>query len=220
MLFLLTTILLKLVDHIRQPRQHHQQQYEHHEQQQYYHQLQLPEESEEILLEVSRQQHQGEAEGEGGEIGENDDVEHEAEEESSEEEAVAEEQLNARAPEEHRRPTGMTDDMQRLVQQLQEMMEQLQEIAARVGITEEQQQPRNLNEILATLPTTQIVDILPSHAWQCAVCLEAFEAGETTTTLPCHHVFHQDCIERWLAHVTMMTCPICRRSVLDNEWPE
>ncbi|KMS98246.1 hypothetical protein BVRB_4g094470 [Beta vulgaris subsp. vulgaris] len=44
---------------------------------------------------------------------------------------------------------------------------------------------------------------------ECAVCLSLFEEDETLRMLPkCKHVFHVDCVNRWLAGHT--TCPICR----------
>ena len=47
----------------------------------------------------------------------------------------------------------------------------------------------------------------------CAVCLGDYEDGEMIRQLPdCHHHFHQDCIDQWLA--THTTCPMCRRSLL------
>ena len=47
----------------------------------------------------------------------------------------------------------------------------------------------------------------------CAVCLGDYESGEMIRQLPdCHHHFHQDCIDQWLA--THTTCPMCRRSLL------
>ena len=47
----------------------------------------------------------------------------------------------------------------------------------------------------------------------CAVCLGDYENGEMIRQLPdCHHHFHQDCIDQWLA--THTTCPMCRRSLL------
>ncbi|DBA74447.1 TPA: hypothetical protein ACH3X1_011194 [Trebouxia sp. C0004] len=47
----------------------------------------------------------------------------------------------------------------------------------------------------------------------CAVCLGDYEMGEMIRQLPdCHHHFHMDCIDQWLA--THTTCPMCRRSLL------
>ncbi|GFP82741.1 E3 ubiquitin-protein ligase ring1-like [Phtheirospermum japonicum] len=42
----------------------------------------------------------------------------------------------------------------------------------------------------------------------CSVCLEELPVGAVVSTLPCSHVFHSDCILKWLnkSHY----CPICR----------
>ncbi|KAK3130570.1 hypothetical protein QOZ80_6BG0495230 [Eleusine coracana subsp. coracana] len=49
---------------------------------------------------------------------------------------------------------------------------------------------------------------------ECAVCLGAVREGEMVRRLPaCLHVYHVECIDRWLA--THRTCPVCR-SKLDH----
>ena len=48
----------------------------------------------------------------------------------------------------------------------------------------------------------------------CAICLVDFEDGVPVSQLPCdgRHVFHQECIDTWLAINT--TCPTCRYELL------
>lgn len=43
---------------------------------------------------------------------------------------------------------------------------------------------------------------------KCAVCLSEFERDEHVRTLPCNHIFHVECIDRWL--VFNKKCPVCR----------
>ncbi|PAN23834.1 hypothetical protein GQ55_4G123300 [Panicum hallii var. hallii] len=46
-------------------------------------------------------------------------------------------------------------------------------------------------------------------ARECAVCLGAVQEGEMVRRLPdCGHVYHVECIDRWLA--AHRTCPLCR----------
>ncbi|PWA97175.1 Zinc finger, RING/FYVE/PHD-type [Artemisia annua] len=46
-------------------------------------------------------------------------------------------------------------------------------------------------------------------ALECAVCISEFADDEQSRLLPkCHHVFHTNCIDAWLASHT--TCPVCR----------
>ena len=48
----------------------------------------------------------------------------------------------------------------------------------------------------------------------CAVCFEAFVAGESVRLLPtCMHVFHAGCVDPWLA--TSATCPLDREVIMN-----
>ncbi|XP_029158212.1 uncharacterized protein LOC114930568 [Nylanderia fulva] len=43
---------------------------------------------------------------------------------------------------------------------------------------------------------------------KCTICLSEFEDCENVRRLPCMHLFHIDCVDRWLC--TNKRCPICR----------
>ncbi|XP_078084136.1 E3 ubiquitin-protein ligase ARK2C [Mustelus asterias] len=43
---------------------------------------------------------------------------------------------------------------------------------------------------------------------KCTICLCMLEEGEDVRRLPCMHLFHQVCVDQWLA--TSKKCPICR----------
>uniref|UniRef100_A0A061S256 E3 ubiquitin-protein ligase RLIM n=1 Tax=Tetraselmis sp. GSL018 TaxID=582737 RepID=A0A061S256_9CHLO len=51
----------------------------------------------------------------------------------------------------------------------------------------------------------------------CAICLCAYEEGETMRRLPCNHEFHMKCIDQWLTQHT--TCPMCRVSLVSESAP-
>ncbi|KAF4791326.1 E3 ubiquitin-protein ligase RNF103 isoform X2 [Turdus rufiventris] len=50
------------------------------------------------------------------------------------------------------------------------------------------------------------------HCTECVVCLENFAKGCLLMGLPCGHVFHQNCIVKWLAG-GRHCCPVCRSGV-------
>ena len=56
---------------------------------------------------------------------------------------------------------------------------------------------------------------LPAHcaAVECCVCVSAIEPGgeDSCVRLPCAHLFHAECIQRWLR--TRRSCPLCRTLV-------
>jgi len=49
----------------------------------------------------------------------------------------------------------------------------------------------------------------------CAVCMEPFEEGCLARTVPCMHIFHQNCIDPWLR--LHASCPICKHSILQDD---
>uniref|UniRef100_A0A0E0B434 RING-type E3 ubiquitin transferase n=1 Tax=Oryza glumipatula TaxID=40148 RepID=A0A0E0B434_9ORYZ len=73
--------------------------------------------------------------------------------------------------------------------------------------------------VLATFPTMAYADVKAHKsvkgALECAVCISEFDDDETLRLLPkCSHVFHQDCIDTWLA--SHATCPVCRANLVDG----
>lgn len=49
--------------------------------------------------------------------------------------------------------------------------------------------------------------------WQeCCVCLSAYDDGAELRELPCNHLFHCTCIDRWL--LINATCPLCKFNIL------
>jgi hypothetical protein len=63
-------------------------------------------------------------------------------------------------------------------------------------------------KMLKTFPTqTYHPGCMPAENAQCSICLLEYEPGHRLRTLPCHHHFHQPCIDRWLSEHD--TCPLC-----------
>ncbi|GJQ09132.1 hypothetical protein GpartN1_g923.t1 [Galdieria partita] len=61
---------------------------------------------------------------------------------------------------------------------------------------------------------------------ECSICLDSIRVGDYMRKLPCGHMFHATCVERWLLHAHR--CPLCNKdlvsclngniSVEDNSW--
>ncbi|XP_039015352.1 RING-H2 finger protein ATL13-like [Hibiscus syriacus] len=48
----------------------------------------------------------------------------------------------------------------------------------------------------------------------CAVCLCEIEEDDEMRELRCGHLFHKDCLDRWLGYSYSSTCPVCRTSLM------
>lgn len=55
------------------------------------------------------------------------------------------------------------------------------------------------------------VNRLAADSRTCSICQCDFETGEQARSLPCFHIFHKECVDRWLA--TNKTCPVCRADI-------
>eukprot|EP00435_Cladocopium_sp_Y103_P011311 s1378_g2.t4 len=53
---------------------------------------------------------------------------------------------------------------------------------------------------------------------ECCVCCERFGHEKTIKRTPCKHVFHQDCLSRWLSVTD--SCPVCRKELRKVDSPE
>jgi hypothetical protein len=58
--------------------------------------------------------------------------------------------------------------------------------------------------VLATLPKHTLKASMDSDA--CAICQQGYERGARVIRLPCTHLFHADCITKWLQR--KLTCPL------------
>mmetsp|Transcript_3162 Transcript_3162/g.7120 ORF Transcript_3162/g.7120 Transcript_3162/m.7120 type:complete len:146 (+) Transcript_3162:126-563(+) len=67
-------------------------------------------------------------------------------------------------------------------------------------------------EVINSLPTKVVKDLgTIGNQSSCVVCQCDFEVQDTIKTLPCGHIFHNDCINQWLA--VSRCCPLCEQSV-------
>lgn len=55
-----------------------------------------------------------------------------------------------------------------------------------------------------------------SDAVTCAVCLNEFENSDEIRQLTnCCHIFHKNCLDKWLEH-DQKTCPLCRSCLMSD----
>lgn len=52
------------------------------------------------------------------------------------------------------------------------------------------------------------LDHVPDGQSGCSICLEDFVVGDEVIHLPCMHMFHGDCVIKWLQNSNF--CPLCR----------
>ncbi|KAK6843976.1 hypothetical protein PG989_000088 [Apiospora arundinis] len=67
-----------------------------------------------------------------------------------------------------------------------------------------------------TTPTpTDTRQANPSPAFEapvCTVCLDVMDSASQVYCLPCRHIYHRQCLEKWVAG-NHQRCPLCRKSV-------
>ncbi|CAI0405246.1 unnamed protein product [Linum tenue] len=51
---------------------------------------------------------------------------------------------------------------------------------------------------------------------RCVICQMRYKRGEKQTKLPCKHVYHSQCITKWLG--INKVCPVCNNEVFSEEW--
>jgi len=62
--------------------------------------------------------------------------------------------------------------------------------------------------ILKSLPVVKIDQQRIDEKSTCAICKDEFSLDDTAAELPCHHIYHPDCIIKWLKMHNQ--CPVCR----------
>lgn len=58
-------------------------------------------------------------------------------------------------------------------------------------------------------PTSSSAEQASSEQQQCSICLEILKNDDFIRTLPCHHCYHQRCIDKWLTS-QRAHCPVCK----------
>jgi len=51
----------------------------------------------------------------------------------------------------------------------------------------------------------------------CSICLNLIRKTRSTSELPCGHLYHKNCIEKWESRGNE-TCPVCRQNMTNNKF--
>lgn len=69
--------------------------------------------------------------------------------------------------------------------------------------------PPAAKEAIEALPVCEYDDLGPNEEDHlCVICQDQFTTNDNIMSMPCRHVFHNDCLKRWLE--LHNTCPTCR----------
>ena len=67
--------------------------------------------------------------------------------------------------------------------------------------------------VIQTYPISKIKDInkLDEDKKRCSICLEYYKNNDDSIVLPCIHIFHAECIKKWMKRQRI--CPICKNEI-------
>lgn len=76
---------------------------------------------------------------------------------------------------------------------------------------------RELHEMLFQMdetvsPIQYPQDAILEEEADCSICFEKIEAGEKIYNIPCKHIFHKECMTKWIDR-RKKSCPMCRRCI-------
>lgn len=80
-----------------------------------------------------------------------------------------------------------------------------------VGITDTLNNVNNVNNVYHQLKSCTINDI--KYHKECCICLDMFREEEDLKKLSCAHVFHSNCLSKYLEVSMNINCPVCRKSL-------
>ena len=73
---------------------------------------------------------------------------------------------------------------------------------------EENDNKKEVKELLNILPKSKIEK---NNNLKCVICLSNFKIKDNEVTLPCLHMFHFNCIKKWLYE--KRCCPLCKSEI-------
>ena len=84
-------------------------------------------------------------------------------------------------------------------------------------ISDEHVDPISQAPLESAVPVSSAPDHIRWSQPKCPICLEDYVPHKTTVrSLPCHHIYHPECIDRFLLGNSSL-CPICKAKVISQE---
>ena len=74
---------------------------------------------------------------------------------------------------------------------------------------------QDINTLINKLPRNTLKDVNKLSNKECVICMDNYVKGDKIISLPCIHMFHENCIKSWL--IKERKCPICKFKVEINE---
>ncbi|PHU20281.1 hypothetical protein BC332_11432 [Capsicum chinense] len=64
----------------------------------------------------------------------------------------------------------------------------------------------------------KLLEHVVTEPLDCAICLSDFEHGDKGRKIEsCNHIFHENCLDKWLMHGKgQTTCPLCRSVIIPD----
>ena len=69
-------------------------------------------------------------------------------------------------------------------------------------------------ETIQNYPISKIKNVneLSENKKNCLICLDEFKNGQKSINLPCTHIFHAECIKKWMKKENF--CPLCKNKMV------
>lgn len=74
---------------------------------------------------------------------------------------------------------------------------------------QEHRQPATAETFLRSMPVLRVTNNdIEEENDECTICFDKMSVGDAAMRIPCGHLFHEDCVRKWLESSNM--CPVCR----------
>ncbi|KAK6336667.1 hypothetical protein TWF718_009460 [Orbilia javanica] len=75
--------------------------------------------------------------------------------------------------------------------------------------------PPASEDSIKNLPKVKVTQAEVDDGSECVVCQDEYKVNEDVVKLPCRHIYHEECVTRWLE--THDACPICRTPITPED---